>query len=184
VRKLTMCLAALLGFAAVVQAAGPERWLHVRVVDGGEGETVNVNVPLSMAEKVLPAINEHNFHNGKVNVGDMHMEDVNLPMLLEAIRTAPDNEFVTVQGKGEDVRVAKQRGNLVIHVMEPGKDGEHVDISVPMRVVSAMVAQGANELDLNAVVRELEQLGDTTLVTVEEASQSVHIWIDSRNSAD
>src|SRR6185295_14708483 len=51
-----------------------ERWLHVRVVDSNhKGETVRVNVPLEMAEKVLPAINKDRLHNGKVRFDDHEM---------------------------------------------------------------------------------------------------------------
>jgi len=36
-----------------------DRWLHVRVISSdAKGETVRVNVPLELAEKVLPAINK------------------------------------------------------------------------------------------------------------------------------
>ena len=44
------------------QATQPERWLHVRVDNQeAKGEMVRINVPLSLAEKVLPAI-----HNDKL----------------------------------------------------------------------------------------------------------------------
>ncbi|HEX8879627.1 MAG TPA: hypothetical protein VF749_06330, partial [Candidatus Acidoferrum sp.] len=44
-----------------------ERWLHVRVIStDGKGETVRVNLPLQLAEKVLPAVNHDRLHNGKV----------------------------------------------------------------------------------------------------------------------
>src|SRR5260370_588134 len=34
-----------------------DRWLHVRVISSdAKGETVRVNVPLELAEKVLPAV--------------------------------------------------------------------------------------------------------------------------------
>src|SRR5712692_8054670 len=52
-------------------SASKDRWLHVRVISSdAKGETVRVNVPLELAEKVLPAINKHRLHDGKVRIDD------------------------------------------------------------------------------------------------------------------
>ena len=50
-------LATVVLTSAMAFAAPPDAWLHVRV-DNSEGkqEHVRVNVPLSLAEKVLPEI--------------------------------------------------------------------------------------------------------------------------------
>jgi hypothetical protein len=109
-------------WAANAQTApSGDRWLHVRVVSSdSKGETVCVNVPLEMAEKILPIINKNQLHGGKVTVDKLDAEGVDLRALLEVVRTAKDGEFVTVNGNdGEEVRVAKQGGFLLVHV----KDG-------------------------------------------------------------
>jgi len=69
---------------------------------------VRVNVPLELAEKVLPAINKDRLHGGRVKIDNAHMDDVDLRALVEAIRTTKDGEFVTVQSNDCDVRAAKQ----------------------------------------------------------------------------
>jgi hypothetical protein len=105
-----------------VKAAGPtERYLHVRVQDSKEGESVSVNVPLSMAAAILPTVNKGKLHNGVVHIDNAEMNDIDVKALLEAIRNAPDNEFVSVKQKDEDVRVAKQGGNLIVHVSRKTK---------------------------------------------------------------
>src|SRR6202166_1800178 len=92
-------------------SAHGERWLHVRVIStNSKGETVKVNVPLELAEKVLPAINHDRLHNGKVKFNDSDMNGVDLKTILEALRSSKDGEFVTVQSTENDVRVAKQNG--------------------------------------------------------------------------
>src|SRR5260370_23209917 len=74
-----------------------DRWLHVRVISSdAKGETVRVNVPLELAEKVLPAINKHRLHDVKVRIDDARVNDVDLRALVEPIRTSKDGEFVTV----------------------------------------------------------------------------------------
>src|SRR5262245_58875666 len=93
-----------------------ERWLHVRVIDTNhKGETVHVNVPLELAEKVLPAINKDRLHNGKVHINDVDMNGVDLKVLLGAVRSSKDGEYVTVQSNENDVRVAKQAGYMLVH---------------------------------------------------------------------
>jgi hypothetical protein len=182
-------LAAALLAATGAMAAPGDRYLHVKVDDAEKGESVNVNLPLSIAEKILPTVNKGHLHAGTVSISDADIEGVDIRAILDAIRTAPDNEFVTVKEKEQDVRVAKSKGNLLIHVRDDsdgkGKHGQRVDITVPMKVVDALFSTAKkNELDIAAAIRALDGAGETLLVTVEDASQHVKIWVDSRSSTD
>jgi hypothetical protein len=178
-------LAAMVGTAPAATAAPTERYLHITVNDATKGESVNVNVPLSMAEKILPTLNKGNLHNGHVTIGSTEMNDVDIRALLDALRTSPDNEFVTVKEKDQDVRVAKSNGNIVIHVRDGNKGGQKVDITVPMKVVDALLSNSKNnELDISAAIRALSDAGDALLITVEDASQHVRIWVDSKNASE
>jgi hypothetical protein len=70
-----------------------ERWLHVRVIStDSKGETVRVNVPLELAERVLPAIDHDRLHNGKVRFGSLDCDGVDVRAIFEAVRTAKDGE--------------------------------------------------------------------------------------------
>jgi hypothetical protein len=135
-----ICVLAGTMATAPAMATPTERYLHVKVEDATKGESVNVNVPLSMAEKILPTINKGNMHNGHVTIGHADMDDVDIRALLDAARTAPDNEFVTVKEKDQDVRVAKSNGNLVVHIRDGAKGGQKVDVTVPMKVVDALLS--------------------------------------------
>jgi hypothetical protein len=178
-------LAAMVAAAPATMAAPAERYLHITVTDATKGESVNVNVPLSMAEKILPTLNKGNLHNGHVTIGSAEMNDVDIRALLDALRTAPDNEFVTVKEKDQDVRVAKLNGNLVVHVRDGNKGGQKVDITVPMKVVDALLSSAKdNELDVSAAIRALSDAGDALLVTVEDATEHVRIWVDSKNVSE
>ncbi|MGA7913845.1 MAG: hypothetical protein WCA00_01320 [Candidatus Acidiferrales bacterium] len=182
-----VCLSAAMvaGTATVLPAAPAERYLHVRVEDAAKGESVNVNVPLSMAEKILPTVNKGALHNGHVTINHADLNDVDVRAILDAIRTAPDNEFVTVKEKDQDVRVAKSNGNLIIHVRDNAKGGEKVDVTVPMKVVDALLSTAKqNELDVAAALQALSDEGDALLVTVQDATQHVRVWVDSRNTQD
>jgi hypothetical protein len=176
-----------------------EQWIHVRVESTEDkGETVRVNVPVEMAEKVLPAINKDNLRNGKVHIDSAHMGDVDLRTLLDAVRTSKDGEYVTVQSRENDVRVAKNNGYLYVYVTEkPGKrtaksdtgkpnsaKPAKVEVKVPMKVVDALFSAGKDELDIVAALRALSANGDTELVNVKDSENTVRVWIDSNNVAD
>jgi hypothetical protein len=171
--------------AAPAMAAGSERYLHVKVEDAEKGESVNVNVPLSMAEKILPTINNHDLHQGRVSIHNAEVNDIDLRTLLDAVRSAEDNEFVTVKDKDKDVRVAKSNGNIIVHIKDSRNKEEKVDVTVPMKVIDALFSTAKNdELDISAALRALSDAGDILLVTVEDAGQKVRVWVDSRNTTD
>jgi hypothetical protein len=189
-RAIGVCcvLAVTMGNLAITAMAAPapaERYLHVKVDDATKGESVNVNVPLSMAAAILPTVNKGNLHNGHVTIGDTDFNGVDVRAMLDAIRNAPDNEFVTVKEKDQDVRVAKLNGNLIVHVLDKSKDGQKVDVTIPMKVVDALFSTAKdNELDVAAAIRALSDAGDAVLVTVQDATEHVRIWIDSHSSAE
>jgi hypothetical protein len=177
--------ASVTGMAASAMAAPPERYLHVKVEDAKQGESVNVNLPLSVAEKILPTVSKGNLHDGHVTIGHADMNGIDVKALLEAIRTTPDNEFVTVTQKDQDVRVAKSNGNFIIHVRSHEKEKENVDVTIPMKVVDALFSTAKNnELDVLAALHALSDAGDALLITVQDDAQHVRIWVDSRGTTE
>jgi len=163
-----------------------DRWLHVRVISSdAKGETVRVNVPLELAEKVLPAIHQERLHDGKVKIDNGHVNDVDLRALVEAIRTTKDGEFVTVQSNDCDVRVAKQSNHLIVHVFDKQNSKKsEVEVKVPMKVIDALFSAGKDELDLVAALHALAGQGDTELVSVKDHENTVRVWLDSKNVTD
>lgn len=163
-----------------------ERWLHVRVIcTDGKGDSVRVNVPLELAEKVLPAVNHDRLHNGKVKIDNSEINDVDLRAIMDAIRSARDGEYVTVQGNDNDVRVAKEGNHLIVHVVDKGGSKKsQVEVKVPMKVVEALLSAGKDELDLVAALHALGTQGDVELVSVKDSENTVKVWLDSKNVAD
>ena len=188
--SLLSVMVVLAGTSAAFAQSGSskDRWLHVRVINSdNKGETVRVNIPLELAENVLPTINKNHLHNGKITIDQAHMNDVDVHALLNAIRTAKDGEYVTVQGTDQDVRVAKEGGRLLVHVKD-NKDSKsnksNVDIKIPMHVIDALFSAGKDELDVVAGLHALASLGDTELVSVKSEDSTVRVWMDSKNSSD
>jgi hypothetical protein len=164
-----------------------DRWLHIRVDNpDSKEETVRVNVPLELAEKVLPTINRDRLQSGKVKIDEIDCHGVDLHALLDAVRTSKDGEFVTVQNKDSDVRVAKESNYFLVHVVDKNHASKksHVEVKIPMKVVDALFSGGKDELDLVAGLRALSVQGDTELVSVKNDQNTVRIWLDSKNASN
>jgi len=163
-------------------AASPERYLHIRVNNPKTQELVRVNLPLSFAEKVIPAIKHGHLKDGKIHVGNFNSDEIDVRGLLEAVKSAPEGEFVSVLKPDEEVHVAKEHGQLVAHVKDKaGK--ERVDVTIPWEVAEALISETTdNQLNISAAIKALQNIGDMTLVTVASEDESVRIWIDSNNT--
>ena len=173
---------AILLTATLAMAASATRYLHVKVTNPTSHELVRVNVPLILAEKIIPAINHGELRDGKIHIGHMNADEVNVRAILDALKTAPEGEVVTVQNAGDNVRVAKEHGQVVVHVLD--KDSkENVDVTVPWDVVEALVSNTADDqLNVEAAIKALQNVGDTTLVRVSGSDENIRVWIDSRNT--
>jgi ribonuclease HI len=180
---LLAALAALFVSATLLFAVtATTRYLHVRVSNPTTKELVRVNVPLMLAEKIIPAINHGQLRDGKIQCGDFTANSVNIRAILDALKTAPEGEFVSVQQIGNDVHVAKEHGQMVVHVMDK-KGGENVDVTVPWEVAQALITDTReDQLNVEAAIKALENIGDTTLVRVTGKDENVRVWVDSRNS--
>jgi hypothetical protein len=168
-------------------SASGDRWLHVRVIStDGKGESVKVNVPLELAEHVLPAINHDQLHNGKVRVGNIDCDGVDVRAVLDAVKNSKDGEFVTVQKKDADISVTKKDGLLLVHVKDKDRPkAQQVEVKVPMKVVEALLSGSKDELDIVAGLHALSaQPGDTELVSVKDEESTVRVWVDSKSVSD
>jgi ribonuclease HI len=178
-----MVFSALL-LATIAVAATTTRYIHVRVFSPATHELVRVNVPLTLAEQVIPAINHGQLRDGKVRIGHLDANSVNVRAILEALKTAPEGEFVSVQDAGNDVRVAKEHGLMVVHVIDK-ENKQNVDVTIPWDVAQALISEtGENELNIEAAVKALENVGDMSLVKVTGQDQTVRVWVDSRSTGE
>jgi TusA-related sulfurtransferase len=186
----SMCLsvAVFLALAAPLSglSAPADRWLHVRVEKTGEeAESVRVNVPLTVAEKILPAIQARELRGGRLKIHHARIHGVDVRALLDAVSSLEDGEFLTVESDSkESVRLAKQGGYLLVKVDERDEKPEKVDIKIPFRVIEALLSGEEDELNLQAAVQALREHGDDVLVTVESPEETVRVWVDSENTAE
>ena len=192
-KKMLGLMVSIFAFAALAMPA--DRWIHIRVIESGpDGDRVRINIPLSLAEAVLPTIKAEKFCDGKVKVEGHALGQVDLRALLEAVSRAQDNQYVTVESKDENVEVAKAGEFLLIKVHENRegagktagrrKAANTVDIKIPFKVAHALLSGGDDELNVLAAVRALGEYPSLELVTVRDESDNVRIWVDSRNDED
>lgn len=172
-------------FAGSALAGDDGKWLHVRVDElSANGEKVTVNVPLTLVEALVPLIDADEVHGGKLRLSGHDMSAAELRAVHKALSASPDGEYVTIAGPGENVRVAKEGGYLLVNVDSSGDgdghgDSEHVEARIPMDVVEALLSSGTEELDLMAAIRALANHGETELVAVSENDGTVRVWVDS-----
>ena len=180
--KKTLLLLAVLLATTFAIAARPARYLHVKVNNPATHELVRINLPLTLAEQVIPAINQGKLRAGKVEVGHLTADTINIKAILNALETAPEGQFVTVEEPGNNVRVAKEHGQLVVHVIDKNSH-EHVNVTIPWDVAQALISDTSeDQLNVEAGIKALENVADTTLVSVTGDAENVRIWIDSRSS--
>ena len=171
------------GSTAIAAAApGGTLWLHVAVDEPGSGgESVRVNLPLSLAEAILPLIDEGDLHRGRIRIEGHDLDAAELRALREAVRTAPEGEYVRVLSRGEEVEIARSGNRLVVRADD---DGDKVRVQIPMAVVDSLLAGappgGPLELDLLAAIRVLGTRGAGELVSVVDGESSVRIWLDDK----
>ena len=182
-KKRLITLAMLACLATGTAWAGAEgHWLHVRVQeDGKDGDRVHVNIPLSLVLAILPAIETDEFRGGRIDLGRGQIEDVDLHQVLRAFRDAPDADFVTIGGRDETVRVAKERNYLIVNVDD---DHDRVRVRLPLDVVDALLSGADDELDLIAALDALADHGGGDLVTVESDDESIRVWIDTDSGGE
>ncbi len=181
----SMVLTAAVVALALPAGAGTASWIHVAVDDGhAKPTTVRVNLPLAAVDAVSPLIQEELQKSAKLDAKGQHLDKAHLKEMWRAVKDAGDADFVTVQGQGDDVRVAKIKDKLVVKVRESGKGKDTVTVEIPAAVVDALLSGPGEQLDFAAAIEVLKQQGQGTLVTVDDASSKVRVWIDDRNVSE
>ena len=156
----------------------PEPWIHVEI-SGESGENVNLNLPLAAVSAMIALAPDTIVEDGQLQLGDVHEVPVAAirDMWLE-LRDVGDAEFVTIQHEGQDVRIAREGGTILVNVNDQDGDAsEEVRIEIPVSVVDALLSGSGDTLNVRAAIEELSTLRGE-LVRVIESDNNVRIWID------
>ena len=167
------------------QQASP--WIHVEVIEQNEkASTVNVNLPLSLAEVALEVAPDKIVKEGKIKLPNNDISIADLRKLWNELRNAGDAQFVTVKEDDQDVSIARRGDKIEIRVQEAAsaekdKKASNVHVDLPVTVVDALLTGEGEELNFkNAIAQLRTQRGD--IVRVRDGDSNVRIWIDERSS--
>ncbi|HSE42359.1 MAG TPA: hypothetical protein VLH08_16455, partial [Acidobacteriota bacterium] len=142
---------------------------------------VRINIPLSLVEVMVPLIEEEAIKDGNITINNKDFSTQELKKLWAAIKDEGDAEFLSVEKRGENVRVFTQGKFLMV---QSTKDIEgKVNIRIPLAIVDAMLSGSGDRLNLAAGVKALRDSGVRELVTVESDDAKVLVWIDDKNVA-
>lgn len=179
-----LVLLAAFGLQAQAQAqVASKQWLHVRVDSAKKGgENVKVNVPLALAETVLGMVKEKNVSSGKIKIEDKNFTAQDLRKIWNAVKAEGNAEFVTVQTQEVNLRVALEGAYLVVRTDETSPS--QVQITLPTKVVDALLSGNDDELDLLAAIRALQETDSKEIVSIKDKETSVKVWIDDRNISE
>jgi hypothetical protein len=177
-----------LSSAAADSGSSKDRWLHV-AVDGTpeDPERVRIHLPMRLAAALSPIVAKYATGDGDFvcNLNGATFDREDLLEVLDAVDDVKDGEFIMVDDATDHVRVSKEKGDIVIHVTERGKDsGERVDVRMPIVVARALTAGKGDDLDFAAALEALSNVESTELVSVHDNGERVRIWIDTKNTSD
>lgn len=179
VRKFALTLALIALVVAPLAAEEPVRWLNVHVVEADSEANVEVRLPLDLVATVISSVKTEQLDQGKVKLDmvDMDETEVDLARILEAVKDAPDGEFIKVTEGETKVTVAKRGGTVHIDVTEPSEETE-VNVTFPAELIDALQVGPDNVLDVNQVIARLAELPNGDLVRVSSAEANVRVWIE------
>ncbi len=185
-RSMAIRVLILVALLPALAWAGGDRWLHVRVQEGGErGEKVSVNLPLQLVEAVLPLIDEGELSGGKVKIDHEELTGAEIREILKAVREAEEGEYVRVEGVDEDVQVMKEGDYLIVRAQEEmgeEKDPNSVRVQIHLSVIDALLSGGdEDELDVLAAIHALGEQEEGELVVVKDDDSTVRVWVDGKS---
>jgi hypothetical protein len=181
-RTLPIAAAVALFFVASGLLA-QERWFHIRVTETGADPTnVAVNMPLSLIEAALKLVPEQVHQEIDVELNEVDFDLDDLRQFWKDVKDVDDATFVTVESPDQTVKVAKEGDMLVARTTERTADGAQVDVRFPFAVLDALFqGTGEHELDLVGAARALAQYGDGDIVSVNDGTSQVRVWVDDVN---
>jgi hypothetical protein len=184
--KRILCIAFLtlaltlpaLTYAGTKDEASNGPWIHIEVREhGGDAATVNVNLPIALADVALDMVEKNSGEHPRFSVEDGDISVQDMRRMWDEVRKAGDAEFVTAKDGDETVSVYRKGESVFVNV-DGQKGGEKVRIELPVAVVDALLGGTGDELDVAAAVDKMKDMKKGEIVRVEDGEDTVRIWID------
>lgn len=174
--RRSLYLAVATVFLATVARCEQGRWLNVEVNERGDDTEVRLHLPMSMVLAVLDAVDTQELRHGKVHICTAH-NDVDWQAVLRELRSAPEGEYVAIQGHEANLTARKLGGIMEMKVDEHGASGDRVNLRIPVDLLDALTIHDDSTVDIKTLVA---RLGDTTgeILKVESEDADVRIWVE------
>lgn len=177
-----LALAATLSVPDAARADEKDLWIHLEVREAGkEGAKIDVNLPLSLVEVALDMAPDDVIADGRLNIRHSDLSVADLRRIWNEVRAAGEADFVTVQDKGETVRIMRRGDRLSVHVSDRAKGDQKVRIEVPVALVDALFAGEGDALDVRGALTKLETVRGQVL-EVQDGGSHIRVWIDERSA--
>lgn len=177
-KKTILALVVLTAVLAALPAeASTTRWLHVRVQKKGDaGESVRVNVPVSVAQAVAPILEKELQTELKMEDSELTVED--LRRIWSELKGVRGTDVVAVDTAEAKVRVSITGREVLVRADEGSK--AKVDVRIPVEVVDALLSGEGSQLNVSAAIETLLESKKADLVSVEDDTNLVRVWIDQK----
>jgi hypothetical protein len=176
-------LASCLALPAAAQAGRDDPWIHITVLERqAGGSSVEINVPLALAEPALALTPDSVLAKGRLRVDAEGVSLAKIRRLWMELRETGDARYVTARDGDSDVTIERAGNLLDMLVKETGGDGETVRLRMPVALVDALFAGPQDQLDLVGAVKQLQATRGEVL-SVESPDSQVRVWIDEQPSS-
>ncbi|GAB4252710.1 MAG: hypothetical protein Kow00109_28350 [Acidobacteriota bacterium] len=182
IRKLMGTLAILLSSTLLVAQSQSTSWLHVRVEEGEQGKSVKINLPLSLAESVLPLIETPELKAGKIKIDTQELSVADMRKIWATLKAQGEYPLVEVNSPEANVQVTLKGGELLVTTTEGSE--KQVFIQVPAAVIEALLSGEGDELNLQAAIQALQQIEPREIVRVQDQDKTVRVWIDRSSGSE
>ncbi len=176
-RKTLTLVALVLLLSTAAMASETTRWINVNVTENSSNTNVEVHLPLNLVLTVLRNVDVENFHGGQIDL-DMGNVDMDWLEIMQAVKEAPDGQFVTVTSDEADVSVRKEGGTLYVNVHAKDDDNAVVEVTVPLEMMDALSFGEDNTIDVVSLLESFDSLPNGTLVKVTSDEANVRVWIE------
>lgn len=177
-----LLLVSTLAAATVAAQSSQDTWLHIRVEEEAQSESVKVNVPLQLAETVLPMLDVPELKSGKIKLNQRELTVSELRSLWAALKTHGEIPLVEVSSPEEQVQVSFKNGQLYVTTTENSE--KTVFVQIPAEVVDALLSGEGEELDLRAALAVLRNAPPRELVRIRDKDSSVRVWTDGSSTGN
>ena len=178
--KTTFKTCIAIALLALTVPAGASQWIHVSVSNkGNDAENVRVNLPLSVAQAFLPAVEEQISAEIKNNFDGKPLPIEEIRKAWKELSSQKNTELVAVDTKEANIRVSIEDGNVLVRTTKDS--AKQINVKLPVAVVDALLSGEGDTLAITAAFEQLLKIRHLDLVQVQDEEHSVQVWIDNKN---